>query len=105
MIVMHGTKSLNLKKSIQIKINPCVECKCDTFIANAIQLYKHIYFIPIFPQEKIFYLTCIKCQVVLQLRNYKKHLPQYRFREFKTPTWLYIFPALLICFILYGIFC
>ena len=80
----------------------CGMCQHDKFALHGIQRYGHIFFVPIFPTEKVFFLTCQGCGGSMQYDDCAELISRHEEVEFKTPIMSYIGPLVIVILIAMG---
>jgi hypothetical protein len=77
----------------------CQICGPAQFSLRAIQHYGHLWWIPFFPTDKSFFLTCIHCGSTITNNDVEKLVADVDIAAFKTPLMSYIGFLLIILFV------
>jgi len=96
MFLIWGSSSMNLEHQECVD-GVCSICGHKEFILHGIQRYGHIWWIPFFPLEKIFFLTCSQCESTLCNDSLEGLVHNVNSSRFKTPLLSYAGCLLVVC--------
>lgn len=83
-MLIWGSLDTKLKETYPVEMN-CNMCDCNNFILHGIQKYGHIWFLPLFPSGRVFFLSCQKCSGTLSFKSLKQLGEPIGGMKFKTP--------------------
>jgi hypothetical protein len=95
-----GSSSERLKNEISIE-GSCSICKHNQLVFHGIQEYVHIWWIPLLPAGKIFFLTCLNCESTVSNTRVEKLVSFVKRPVFKTPLWSFSFVLILFFFVIF----
>ncbi|MBS0186332.1 MAG: hypothetical protein JSS34_08470 [Proteobacteria bacterium] len=98
MFLIWGSSSMKLEQQECIE-GVCSVCGHKEFIIHAFQRYGHIWWIPFFPIEKIFFLTCSQCESTVSNDSLEALVQDVNPARFKTPILSYAGFLVVACLI------
>jgi hypothetical protein len=88
-MIIWGSSTAKLRETYPVEID-CNVCNANNFILHGIQKYGHVWFLPLFPSTKIFFLTCEQCSGTLSFDSLDQLGERFEDMKFKTPKTSYL---------------
>ena len=101
LMLIWGSSHVNLKERFLVE-KICSICGGNQLVLHGIQTYAHIWFLPLLPKRKSFYLTCPECQTSLENTSPSGFQIDINDSVFKTPWASYLGWMVIFIFFIIG---
>jgi hypothetical protein len=104
-MIIYGARAKQL--ATQTVSAQCSGCSHETQVLVAHQRYAHVYWIPLFPMNKVVSAVCAKCQKLTAEKEFPANLQMHGgpFRStLSTPKWMFVGLVLIACGIGAGVY-